>query len=114
MKELKTAMVDIELEWHFPFAFSAADGSHLLQNGGKSGSEAMKQYYNFKNFYFTILLALVDAKYRFTWLSVTTPDGNTHDSTYFQSRDLWNESCFRWRIKPSHVKFFSNDWLSNF
>ena len=40
----------------------------------------MKQYYNFKNFYSAVLLALVDAKYRFIWASLGAP-GNTHDST---------------------------------
>ena len=51
----------------------------------------MKQNYNFKNFYAIVLLALVHARYRFTWVSVGTP-GNTHDSTYFQPTDLWNRT----------------------
>ena len=46
------------------------------------GPEAVKQYHNFKNFYFIILLALVDSKYRFIWASIGAP-GNTHDSTLF-------------------------------
>ena len=50
----------------------------------------MKQYYNFKNLYSVVLLALVDAKYRFIWASLGAP-GNTHDSTYFQSNSLWDE-----------------------
>ena len=37
-----------------------------------------------------MLLALVDAKYRFIWASLGAP-GNTHDSTYFQSNSLWDE-----------------------
>ena len=37
-----------------------------------------------------MLLALVDAKYRFIWASLGAP-GNTHDSTYFQSTSLWDE-----------------------
>ena len=50
----------------------------------------MKQYYNFKIFYSVVLIAIVDANYRFIWASIGAP-GNTHDSTYFQSTDLWNE-----------------------
>ena len=50
----------------------------------------MKQYYNFKNFYSVVLLALVHAKYRFIWASLGAP-GNTHDSTYFQGTSLWDE-----------------------
>ena len=33
-------------------------------------------------------MALVDAKYRFIWASIGAP-GNTHDSTLFQSTNLW-------------------------
>ena len=50
----------------------------------------MKQYHNFKNFYSVILLALVDANYRFIWASLGAP-GNTHDSTLFQSSNLWSK-----------------------
>ena len=46
--------------------------------------EAMKQYYNFKNFYSVVLLGLIDANYRFIWASLGAP-GNTYDSTYFQA-----------------------------
>ena len=49
----------------------------------------MKQYFNFKGFYSIVLMALVDAKYRFIWASVGTP-GNTHDSTLVQSTELWS------------------------
>ena len=54
------------------------------------GPEAMKQYHNFKNFYSVVLLALVDAKYRFIWAVLGAP-GNTYDSTYFQSTHLFHE-----------------------
>ena len=47
----------------------------------------MSQYYNFKTFYSKILL--VDARYRLIWVSVGAA-GNIHDSTYFESADLWN------------------------
>ena len=49
----------------------------------------MKQYHNFKNFYSVILLALVDAKYRFIWASLGAP-GNTHEPTLLQSTILWS------------------------
>ena len=35
-------------------------------------------------------MALVDAEYRFICASVGAP-GNTHDSTLFQSTDLWKK-----------------------
>ena len=43
----------------------------------------MKQYRDSKNFYSILLLALVDAKYRFIFASLDAP-GNTHDLTLFQ------------------------------
>ena len=87
LEELKTAMIDMESKRGFPFAFSIIDGSHLSNKCSKGGSEPMKQYYNFKNFYFIILLALVDARYPFSWVSVGA-SGDTHNNTYFQSTHL--------------------------
>ena len=63
-KDFKTGLLDMDEEWQFPFAFCGIDGSHLPIKCPNGGSESMKQYYNFKNFYSVILLALVDAKYR--------------------------------------------------
>ena len=68
----------VDSEWQFPCAFSTIDGSHLPMKCPPGCPKAMKQYYNFKNFYSIILLALVDPKYRFIWASVGAP-GNTHD-----------------------------------
>ena len=50
----------------------------------------MKQCCSFKNFYLVVLLALIDAKYRFIWASLGAP-GNIRDSAYFQSTSLWDE-----------------------
>ena len=77
-------------EWQFPYAFAAIDGSHLPIKCPRGGAKARKQYFNFKGFYSIILLALVDAQYRFIWASVGAP-GNTHDSTLFQSTRLWKQ-----------------------
>ena len=77
----------VDSEWQFPFAFSAIDGSHIVMKCPPGCPKAMKQYYNFKNFYSIILLALVDPKYCFIWASVGAP-GNTHDSTLFQSTSI--------------------------
>ena len=92
-------MQEMESEWQLEYAFSIIDGSHLPMKyppGGAramkyppGGAQAMKQYHNFKNFYSVILLALVDAKYRFISASLGAP-GNTHESTLFQSTTLWS------------------------
>ena len=83
----RQAPIDMESEWQFKFAFAAIDCSHLPIKCPPGGPEVIKQYHNFKNFYSAVLLALVDAKYRFIWAALVAP-GNTHDSTYFQSIHL--------------------------
>ena len=87
--DFKESMAKFGEEWQFPYAFAAADGSHLPIKCPKGGAQAMKQYFNFKGFYSIVLMALVDAEYIFIWASVGAP-GNTHDSTLMQSTELWD------------------------
>ena len=44
-----------------------------------------------RKFYSVILLALVDAKYRFIWAGLGPPE-NTHDSTLFQLTTSWSNT----------------------
>ena len=69
-EDLKKNLLYMDPEWQFPYAISDIDGCHLPIKGPNSEQELMKQYYNFKNFYLVVLLALVNAKYRFIWLLV--------------------------------------------
>ena len=87
--DFKESMAKFGEEWQFPYAFAAVDGSHLPIKCPKGGAQAMKQYFNFKGFYSIVLMALLDAEYRFIWASVGAP-GNTHDSTLMQSTELWD------------------------
>ena len=87
--EFKKKMEEFGEEWQFPYAFAGVDGSHLPIKCPNGGAQAMKQYFNFKGFYSIVLMALVDAKYRFIWASVGVPR-NTHDSTLVQSSELWS------------------------
>ena len=48
--EFKEKLLDMDAEWQFPYAFAAIDGSHLPIKCTSGAQEAMKQYYNFKNF----------------------------------------------------------------
>ena len=61
-EDFRQALINMESEWQFRFAFAAIDGSHLTIKCPPGGSEAMKQYHHFKNFHSVVLLALVDAK----------------------------------------------------
>ena len=91
----------MDAEWQFLYAFAAIDGNHLPIKCPSGRQEAMKQYYNFKNFYSVVLLGLVDANYRFIWASLRAP-GNTHDSTCFQSTSLWGDITSR-KTLPGQV-----------
>ena len=96
----------MDSEWQFPYAFCAIDGSHLPIKCPHGGAEMMKQYHNFKKCYSVILLALVGAKYRFIWADIGAP-GNTHDSTYFQSTNLW-DNIIRGHVIPDKVQLCNN------
>ena len=89
-------------EWQFHYAFAAVDGSHLPIKCPNGGAQAMKQYFNFKGFDSIVLMALVDAEYRFIWASVGAP-GNTHDSTLLNplifGEKLSKEILFRMWLK---------------
>lgn len=55
------------LFWQFPNCAGAIDKKHIvLQAPGLSGS----QFYNYKNAHSIVLLAVVDAQYRFTYVNI--------------------------------------------
>lgn len=58
---------DFETKWNYPCCIGAIDGKHIsIQQPSSSGSE----FFNYKHFYSVILLALVDASYRFIYVDV--------------------------------------------
>ena len=79
----------MDAEWQFTFSYAAIDGSHISIRCPPGGAEAAKEYYNFKNFYSVILVAIVNAKYRFIWGCFGYP-GTLHDSMIFQSIELYS------------------------
>ena len=63
----------------------ALDGKHIrIQCHANGGSK----FYNYKGYHSIVLLALVDANYRFTWVQVGA-QGAASDA------QLWNESTLR-------------------
>lgn len=58
---------DFENLWNFPNCIGATDGNHVrIQAPANSGS----LFYNYKDFFSVILLAVCDAKYRFTKVNI--------------------------------------------
>lgn len=79
----------MDSEQQLRYVFASIEGSYLAIKYPIDGQEGMKWYYNFKKNCSTVILALVEAKYRFIWASLGAP-GNTHNSTYFHNTSLWN------------------------
>jgi hypothetical protein len=70
--------------WNLPHACGALDGKHIaIKAPGDSGS----LYHNYKGFFSIILLALVDADYKFMYVSVGA-NGSTSDCAVFNDSDL--------------------------
>ena len=68
--------------WHFPNTIGSLDGKHVAcKCPPKTGS----LYYNYKKFYSVVLLALVDADYKFIWADIGGR-GSASDA------QLWNMS----------------------
>ena len=86
----KTCMTDFEELWQFPCCIGAVDGCNLSIKCPAGGQESAKEYHNFKNFYSIVLMAVVDAKQRFTWAASDFP-GNSHDSIIFQATKLYDK-----------------------
>ncbi|XP_067637509.1 uncharacterized protein [Eurosta solidaginis] len=68
----------------FPQCMGAVDGCHIEVH---PRSEDATDYYNYKGSYSTILLALVDARYRFIYINVGS-QGRCNDSQIFESSTL--------------------------
>ena len=83
-------MKEMNERWQFPFCWAAIDGCHIPIKCPPGGAALCKEYNNFKNFYFVVLMAMVDSKYRFIWSSCGFP-GNSHDAIIFQATELWEK-----------------------
>lgn len=79
----KTAR-DFQSKWQFPHCLGALDGKHIrIQPPAKSGS----LYHNYKSSFSVIMMAAVDANYKFIYASVGT-QGRFSDAGLFAQSDL--------------------------
>ena len=70
--------------WNVPHAVGALDGKHIaIKKPKKSGSE----YFNYKGCFSLVLLALVDADYKFLWVNAGA-SGSLYDPQIFNRSKL--------------------------
>lgn len=73
-----------ERRWNFEHTLGALDGKHVaITKPQRSGS----LYYNYKGFYSIILMALVDADYKFLWVDAGT-NGACSDAQIWNACEL--------------------------
>ena len=76
---------NFEKRWQFPNCFGAVDGKHIaITKPPKSGST----YHNYKSFHSIVLLALVDAFYRFTYVDIGC-QGRISDGGVLRNTDFF-------------------------
>lgn len=70
--------------WNFPHCCGALDGKHIaITKPRKSGSV----YFNYKGFFSIVILALVDADYKFLWVNVGS-NGSSSDCGIYNRSNL--------------------------
>ena len=83
-EDWKILKKDLETDGMSPQAVGALDGKHIaIKKPKKSGSE----YFNYKGYFSLVLLALVDADYKFLWVNAGAR-GSSSDAQIFNRSKL--------------------------
>ena len=87
--------------WNVPHAVGAVDGKHIqIRKPGDSGS----LYYNYKGFFSIVLMAVVDADYKFLWADI---GGMGHQS----DAQIFNDCEFKECLEESALNLPQPDPL---
>ena len=70
--------------WNFPHTCGALDGKHV---NCKCPPHSGSLYYNYKGFYSVVLMALVDAEYKFVWADIGGM-GSASDAQIYNASEL--------------------------
>nr|XP_054753761.1 putative nuclease HARBI1 [Lytechinus pictus] len=83
-QEWRAIAEEYERRWNVPHVMGALDGKHVaLRKPENSGS----LYHNYKHFFSVVLMALVDANYRFLWID-TGAQGHMSDAQIYNASEL--------------------------
>lgn len=96
--EWKQIQNDFNIRWNFPFCCGSLDGKHVLIQNPPHGAS---NYFNYKGGYSVVLLAAVDANYRFIYIDVGA-NGRMNDASIF------NNSSFNEAIRTNQLNLPEN------
>ncbi|KAK3084692.1 hypothetical protein FSP39_017590 [Pinctada imbricata] len=82
--EWRAIAEEFSRRWNMPHAVGALDGEHVACKCPKNSGS---QYYNYKGFFSIVLMGLVDAEYKFTWVDVGA-DGSASGAQIFIFSEL--------------------------
>lgn len=89
----KDAATKFQQKWQFPHCVGALDGKHIaIKKPDKSGST----YFNYKGYFSILLMAMVDAEYKFQWVNIGAP-GSCSDA------QIWNRSDLKGLIEEGRI-----------
>ena len=97
--------------WNVPHAVGALDRKHIaIKKPKRSGSE----YFNYKGYFSLVLLALVDADYKFLWVNAGASESSS-DAQIFNcsklKRSIENETLALPPPEPPDDAFTLMPWL---